>query len=616
MHVYAIRGASQSRDAGDGHGHLPIFDLMSQSYQALLEALRRAAKESTARESLLDSNEANNPFDLRFVASLLATVAVLSRRLMLSHARHRTTISAFDARLRSLRKDLETIEEVLASLRTQQLIAERRRARAHNAAQPCCRLPREILSNIFEVGAPSPLSSWDMAPQERTDAQSARHDHELRIWSIGATCSMFRTIIRDSPRCWTKIKYTLSGNSAGTRYQSLKTRLVRSKNCMFDLQLDIHMHPLRPSPYTLESITNLLGPHLHRCRSLLVYMDDPRVEVPVVPSATSHSIQHLTFRWGTMNDELVGEEDDDLDLDAIKDRVLSPYLVGATSLLSLDLIHAAPSTLLLGDMQVHNLTRLMLMVSSPLPEIFRMLGRCTNLEHLSWRLRYDQEVGEHDLIDPPHLVISSLISISIDTESEMRDGARVQLDAPNLEQFQILTESKWTHWPIDIMHESQPCLPSLRRIHLSPCEGLYDRLPAFLHRHPQIVDFYLDAYDLDDNVTEDFPIISAVIQSLVPKPSSPHPHSLQRMTFRTSWKVLLASEEIVAAFWHALRELPNLHLQLYLFSKRADEEPKIRSNYRLKRLQVEFDSRISLSEEDGDGPSWPCAWEDSYVPWD
>lgn len=74
---------------------------------------------------------------------------------------------------------------------------EIQQARLHNASQPLQKLPDEILSVIFECGAPSPWpSSPSWSPKE----------YDVHLQSIGSTCARFRAVLLDSPRCWTSVE--------------------------------------------------------------------------------------------------------------------------------------------------------------------------------------------------------------------------------------------------------------------------------------------------------------------------------------------------------------------------------------------------------------------------
>lgn len=67
-----------------------------------------------------------------------------------------------DSRAQKVKRDLELLQDAVKHLRKQQTVLQRLRACAHNEAQPIHRVPDEVLSSIFELGAPGAFNIWSV----------------------------------------------------------------------------------------------------------------------------------------------------------------------------------------------------------------------------------------------------------------------------------------------------------------------------------------------------------------------------------------------------------------------------------------------------------------------
>lgn len=192
----------------------------------------------------------------------------------------------------------------------QQTVLERLQASAHNAAQPVCRLPDEILSSIFQVGVPGASHCWSIDPC-RLHEQWSPSQHKQRLRSVGATCSRFRTTQIATPRCWTYLHCLISGgNIHGTLLEELEVMLARSRSCGFCLRLTVNTFRQQyPSKFIVRAISRLLSPHMHRCQLLRLGGDDRSVEFPILISETPLlSLRSISFDWSRDRPPVPGEQ--------------------------------------------------------------------------------------------------------------------------------------------------------------------------------------------------------------------------------------------------------------------------------------------------------------------
>lgn len=479
------------------------------------------------------------------------------------------------------------LQAAIECLRDQQTVLGRLKSCAHNAAQPVYRIPDEVLAGVFEYGAPGVSSVWNFAPPTSGVATWYRSQFFRQRSSIGATCSHFRDVLLNTPRCWSNVSCAIDTYGRGnTSLVALKVWLARSRNCQLDLRVSIVMDQERmPSVSELEAVSRILLPHMHRCRSLHFTSNDFNADFPLlIPQSALENLKHVEFDWG---DSETWHEPGQAPLDTSKADASMISMITATRVpLQSLLIARVDSHIDLRTIDVQALTRLRIYVHST-RVVLQLLRHCAVLEHLDWTMCGTDEKFE-DAPDPVHL--DNLISLRVTGYYEMEKPCI--LYAPRLQQIRLHCEDV-SDLPFDIVRHNHPTLHFLDRAQIT--HSYNPALPAFLRRHPHLTICLVYVEDLVDN--SDITRIRAVLESLLPNGRPP------RMQYFLLW-----FNKVNASMWERVKptvelvldELPELHISLRI-GPWVGEEPR--------SFCAEFGSRISI---EGYHPRLSSAWRDAW----
>lgn len=358
-------------------------------------------------------------------------------------------------------------------IKQQQAVLQRLKASAHNAAQPACRLPDDVLSDIFQVGIPFTCDLWSL----RSADYLSLFDHNLRLKSIGATCSRFRNVQISTPQCWSVLHLKIvQGKITGTVLEELDVMLSRSRNSSFALRIEMQTSgQAQPSTITSRAISALLLPHMHRCHSLVLACDDRNAPFPLLISPPSlQSLQYISFDWSkdpsrVYNPDTHSEDVVHRILGAIDTPIRGLNIRGIRYL----------STRLqqrLSNLQVDALTSLLLDGHGSMGHIHQLLQRCASLEHLRWIVRVADGAGSEIDTHPRSLVLNHLISLGVHNPFTTQHRACI-LHAPKLEQIHI--SGHFQNLPFDILQSEQPPFPSLVRVSFWLSPDVEDLSPFF-----------------------------------------------------------------------------------------------------------------------------------------
>lgn len=210
------------------------------------------------------------------------------------------TISS-NSTLWALKQECALLQSAASIIQDELASTELRHARMHNALQPCSRLPNEVLSLIFEVGAPSPEDKWP------TDLEKSVHwvptEYHRHVTNLSAACSRFHSIILNTPRCWTYVKIAMSTTHKSTPLHALAARLVRSQTLSFDLHVEVD-DAYQPTDAVMRGFSALLSSHAHRCRSISsTGLEVDKASQLFAPEPALSALQHLDIKWREDNQE-------------------------------------------------------------------------------------------------------------------------------------------------------------------------------------------------------------------------------------------------------------------------------------------------------------------------
>lgn len=303
----------------------------------------------------------------------------------------------------------------------------------------------------------------------------------MHLRTIGSTCARFRTVLLNSPRCWTFIEVP-DNNQNQKLFDALEVRLNRSQNCQLDLNI--------LSGAVLRDIAaSIMAPHMNRCRSILFSdeRDAQEAASTIFAGAQLSSLQHLSF-YAFYDGP---EADRNLDQRHVmlpgEDSILQPLV--SLSLNSRSTSLAIPTVFLsLERLSMDSLTRLCVCGSMDGLFMIRMLRRCTKLEHLRWESPFYMP-GERDLAMLHLPYFKTLVLRRANTYTHMPP-----LIAPLLEQVIIYEpgDINWEPQPVSIFIPQQPHLPSLRRLEMHRISHIsHSSIIAFVQRHPGIQELSL-----------------------------------------------------------------------------------------------------------------------------
>lgn len=442
-------------------------------------------------------------------------------------------------------------------LKEQETVLERLNACARNATQPVFRVPDEILSNIFEVGTPGSSDHWDAdwSPRLARTVQLTPTQYMSQLASIGATCSRFREVVVNTPRCWTYVTFIASG--LGTKLAALETMVARSKSCKFTLRLELRAKSFSPSTYTRHAIASILLPHMNRCQALLFVSHNLRDALPnTIPMTSLQNVRHLAFDWSGAIDLDIDNEGDENAGQSAEESVHSLIAAIATPLQSIAITRHT-SQVMLRDFENINsqcLTRLRLNVCAPMAHVIQLLQRCLLLEHLDWTVDSERD-------DTRELTLSLKNLVSLRIHNAERFGGLWILDTPCLEQIDLTGANE--NLPFDITNHFQAALPSLARVALSEY-SFAGHLAPFLLRHPLLSECVLDMSGYGDDDVDD--ICGALECLLAPFPgtTSIQGRHLQRLSLAfDSGTFVRNHQQIKCSLVLVMTELAELHVDVH-----------------------------------------------------
>lgn len=390
--------------------------------------------------------------------------------------------SILRAQLRAAQQEETLIEKAVSLLEERRLVVQARKGRAHNALQPCLRVPEEILSMIFEVAAPTPANAWPYcrSPITRKWYDWSLKEYESFLRSVGLTCSAFYSILLRNPRCWSFVDLTITSAKASTLLATLETRLIRSNPGLFDLFITTDLDEALIRGVDSQSL--LLGRHLHRCRSVTIFNSGDFLTIPIVllSSTPLCALAHVFVDYS-------GAEDGPRDID---------YLLPATNatvpLLTLSINNWQHSDAMFAPAisrlhpSVTALTRLRLCGNFPNTCVIPLLRCCTALEHLEWTSGETSDEPDFALLE-----LSCLKSLLIKGFTAAHELPPIR--APLLEQVGLLDMVENEETIISIFRPNQPHLPSLKRFWYRGALLPIDETKCFLQRHPTVEELCVES---------------------------------------------------------------------------------------------------------------------------
>ncbi|KAF8319656.1 hypothetical protein DL93DRAFT_105697 [Clavulina sp. PMI_390] len=260
------------------------------------------------------------------------------------------------------------------------LVAPTMSAKQHNATLPFLSLPNELLAEIFSL--PIPVFAKPVDGPRGTEWSISEYK-QYRL-ALSSACSALFHVITNTPQCWSFVDVCSSGSQERgfTHPSSLWIQLERSNPIPFDLAIRESDPDDEETPTEwLEILSNILQPHLSRCRSiaLISAIYDMAPIHYLVSDAELPMLEHLSYHWVECYDD---------DIDVVLPSILpTPWM--NTPLLSLYIHDTAlrrekesPS---LHDFPISSLSSLRrLSLNTPLGihTVINLLRECHALEHL------------------------------------------------------------------------------------------------------------------------------------------------------------------------------------------------------------------------------------------
>ena len=363
-------------------------------------------------------------------------------------------------------------------------------AQHHNSSQIVSKLPTEILSNIFLFAYGPSLNPNGFHPE----------NYSPRITSYSAlSVSIFwRSCVISIPILWTLV--WLRGSMDQTQKLEYLERLVaRSKGQPFQLRVMFD----RTVASHIENIGKALHKHLHRCRSLRLWISDVIIYKTVFP-----------LPWTLYNLEELCVEN--LDWEDIEDPWLGKFVWGQPTLKILD-IDGCFGSLLPSAFSAFQAIEYLELGSIPYPDpppdqIGEALPRLKNLKALCWGVEYDLITPDAPFLLPSleRLIIpgpynGSLLSIIVAPRlKNLRLGLVGRTASHAMETIQRLRESRdpSTEWEEFAISFDGVVPPSILRLagttHLS-YQNLLGTLP-----YDDLFEGLLD--EKDPKTGQDFPL--------------------------------------------------------------------------------------------------------------
>lgn len=511
---------------------------------------------------------------------------------------------AINARLQGIERDRETLRAAATLLDEQEATLNRLKACAQNTMQPVCRMPDELLANIFESVTPSLRHSWPLHLSDDKDNRWEILQYNKTLQNVIMTCSRLRSSLLRAPRCWVFVDCVLA--LGGTTLEALEVMLARSRNCPFYFALVLQSETFPSSSHALQAFSRVLLPHMHRCETLLITSDRRGAEIPLlVPPNQLRALRHVTFHWS--NDETVDAAEGQ-NLDGKAEAVMLSIIGGIElPLISLRVIGSAQVGQRLrgdfGSIKAQALTRLRIEIVCSVREVVKLLRSCSNLEHLYWDV--DEDGGENDSeAYPVLLTLNKLISLRIRGGHSNIRG--ILLTAPQLEQADLVNTNDLL--PFDITQPNHPRLPSLTRLSVAVLGTPAARLAPFLHSHPDVTECFI--YDesplsLDPNDVQEHAMhLCAAVESFLAHTEGTIHSKLRHLSIQIGWAYFdLIEDQLTASVQLVLHMLDRVHIDLHI-----DKPDSVRDDEVLAVLEGKNSSRVSIDPPVERMDLWPQAW--------
>lgn len=495
----------------------------------------------------------------------------------------------FDASLVAIREDIALLGIVTELLQLHQASLLRRQARAHNALQLVCMLPDEVLSLIFEVGAPTPSEQWSRDPRECPSTRWDAGQYKRMLQSVAAVCGRFRVALLSSPRCWTNVQYVLDTNDSRKeirRLEALDTLLARSKSVPFTLNYRVQTLGKRhPSASSLQAVSSIVLPHIHRCESVNLSCDDPAVDLPILANAAVPlralkfvEIRYLNY-WGGQVNRMAARGG--LSLASCAEMSLQSLTISSNI--------SCPRTLDFALIGVNALTRLWVDANCPARDAITLLLSSPNLEHLYW----DPRETRTDVDTPYRSAQTVSLSRLISLHTGFRSSSALVLNAPHLEQIHL-----WNGDSFDILNPDRLSFPQLRRMSCRYAVSSDRRLASFLDRHPQLVEVELSSL-MTNGYIHVAPALEHLASLCAQNTAIP---SLRRL----SLDLRSDSSTFLPSVGNLMRNLEDLQVDLHV--KRSGRQKVYQDHDAMQGFRKEFTLRVKVNPPMRLSRTWRNAW--------
>ncbi|KAF8317573.1 hypothetical protein DL93DRAFT_2165440 [Clavulina sp. PMI_390] len=312
---------------------------------------------------------------------------------------------------------------------------------------------------------------------------------------------------------------------------ALENSLKRSSPVPFDLFI---INELSDALSAWNNFRNLLIPHLHRCRGILLASAYPAYGLfeQLFNGTKLGALKHLLLSWGRWGEPGWSTSPNPLPIS------FSHPALPLESLSLCDGHHVMPHDFLqslLNSSTSSTLRRLRLVGAIPPKTVLPFLPHFQSLEHLTWQLKspHTDKYYSATPINFPYLVTLTVSGF---------EGFRSfpPIIAPRLVQLTFAgndhDDSKYLRTanshlfsykdypPVSIFHPNQRFLPALRQLRFNPRFHQLDRVIRFLASHPLLNDVTIDNDPVVSMSEEDAKgliiIINTLARSLPPATST------------------------------------------------------------------------------------------------
>lgn len=532
-----------------------------------------------------------------------------SSRVLEAHTDCNVPSAKSNSVLWAVKQERALLQSAASIIQAELASVELRYARTYNALQPCHRLPNEVLSMIFEVGLPSQEDAWPASDDQKillwTCTQYLRH-----IKSLSVTCSHFRAVVINTPKCWTIVSIEVM-NLQRTTLDQVAACLARSETLPFDLFVNME-HDFQAGELMIRAFGILLAPHAHRCRSISSSQLDGHYAELLFPQETEFpALRHVDIECH--HDNWVR-----------RPQIWKSFLFGSC--------HRRLRSLRILDMDYHhhgvfqrpfetnNITRLWLELSDGVTCPNNILENFKALQHLSYSRTADIA---HDvpLAGRAPTILPNLISFQLSQGLALRCEMPLII-APELVQIRM----HYACYPQrgETMFDPRfPRFGNLKRLEVPPFNFTPEVLLEYFQEPHNLEELALILSDTDDVVeTKDqHRVISDIIGTLC-MPSGATGELAGRLMRRVYFDIQidddaeLQDSPIFASTQNLLFILPKVSVEVYVnyVSQTSVPFEKSLGGAWVRKLSSSCNNRVkiflreSLSEE----LDWPNAWPNGW----